>query len=167
MSSSAASYSSSNLRKHTSANPLQQMLLGRFHRRAADLLRVARSSGGAGRPLAVLDAGCGEGISMRALVGAASITFMATGNSTLQLNSAPGMRGRVMALWFVAFQGSTPIGGPIIGAIIALAGARAGLGVGALTCFAAALVGVSALRGAQLPSLGRGLVRRAAATKTS
>jgi MFS family permease len=101
-----------------------------------------------------------------ALAGASSIAFMSTGNSTLQLRAQANMRGRVMALWFVAFQGSTPIGGPIIGAIIALAGARAGLGVGALTCFAAALVGLSALRGAQPPSLNRGLLRRAA-TKTS
>jgi MFS family permease len=67
-----------------------------------------------------------------ALAGASSIAFMSTGNSTLQLRAQANMRGRVMALWFVAFQGSTPIGGPIIGAIIALAGARAGLGVGAL-----------------------------------
>jgi MFS family permease len=102
-----------------------------------------------------------------ALAGASSIAFMSTGNSTLQLRAQPNMRGRVMALWFVAFQGSTPIGGPIIGAIIALAGARAGLAVGALTCFAAALVGLAALRGARLPSLGRGLLRRVAATKTS
>ena len=35
----------------------------------------------------------------------------------------PTMRGRVMALWFVAFQGSTPIGGPIVGALMAAAGA--------------------------------------------
>ncbi|HZO77512.1 MAG TPA: MFS transporter [Solirubrobacteraceae bacterium] len=100
-----------------------------------------------------------------ALAGASSIAFMSTGNSTLQLRAQANMRGRVMALWFVAFQGSTPIGGPIIGAIIALAGARAGLGVGALTCFAAALIGLAALRGAELPSLSRGLLRRAA-TKT-
>jgi MFS family permease len=102
-----------------------------------------------------------------ALAGASSIAFMSTGNSTLQLRAQPNMRGRVMALWFVAFQGSTPIGGPIIGAVIALAGARAGLGVGALTCFAAALVGLAALRRTQLPSLGRSLLRRAPATKTS
>jgi MFS family permease len=100
-----------------------------------------------------------------ALAGASSIAFMSTGNSTLQLRAQPNMRGRVMALWFVAFQGSTPIGGPIIGGVIALAGARAGLGVGALTCFAAALVGLAALRGAQLPSLRRSLLRRAPATK--
>ena len=69
-----------------------------------------------------------------ALVGWASISFMATGNSTLQLGADPSMRGRVMGLWFVAFQGSTPIGGPLVGWLMAWAGARAGLGVGAITC---------------------------------
>jgi MFS family permease len=82
-----------------------------------------------------------------ALVGWASISFMATGNSTLQLAAAPSMRGRVMSLWFVAFQGSTPIGGPIVGWVMARAGARAGLGVGAITCLLVAFVGLLALRG--------------------
>ena len=36
---------------------------------------------------------------------AASISFMATGNSTLQLNAEESMRGRVMSLWFVALPG--------------------------------------------------------------
>jgi MFS family permease len=81
-----------------------------------------------------------------ALVGAASIVFMSSGNSTLQLGAAPEMRGRVMALWFVAFQGSTPIGGPLIGAAMAAMGARAGLGIGAATCFVAALAGLGAVR---------------------
>ncbi|HEY5198854.1 MAG TPA: MFS transporter, partial [Solirubrobacteraceae bacterium] len=63
------------------------------------------------------------------LTGWASVSFMSTGNSTLQLGADPAMRGRVMSLWFVAFQGSTPIGGPIIGWVISDAGARAGLGV--------------------------------------
>jgi len=130
-------------------------------------LTVAVTAFGVAMALATIAPNLPFELAALALAGAASIAFMSTGNSTLQLRAQPNMRGRVMALWFVAFQGSTPIGGPIIGAIIALAGARAGLGVGALTCFAAALVGVSALRGAQLPSLGRGLVRRAAATKTS
>ena len=51
------------------------------------------------------------------------------------------MRGRVMALWAVAFMGSTPIGGPLIGWITSLAGARVGLGVGAASCFIAAGIG--------------------------
>ena len=84
-----------------------------------------------------------------ALAGAGSIAFMSTGNSTLQLGAAPEMRGRVMSLWFVAFQGSTPIGGPIVGAVIAAAGARTGLGLGAATAMAVALVGLAASRRAQ------------------
>jgi MFS family permease len=81
-----------------------------------------------------------------ALAGGASISFMSTGNSTLQLAAAPSMRGRVMSLWFVAFQGSTPIGGPIVGWVMADAGARAGLGVGGVTCLVVALLGLLALR---------------------
>ncbi len=75
-------------------------------------------------------------------VGGTSVAFMSTGNSTLQLGADPSMRGRVMSLWFVAFQGSTPIGGPIIGATMEVFGARAGLGVGAVTCFVMAAVGL-------------------------
>ena len=71
---------------------------------------------------------------------------MSTGNSTLQLGAAPSMRGRVMSLWFVAFQGSTPIGGPIIGWVMGWAGARAGLGVGGVTCLLVALLGLLAAR---------------------
>ncbi|GAA0925061.1 MFS transporter [Pseudonocardia zijingensis] len=73
-----------------------------------------------------------------ALVGAASVAFQSTGNSTLQLSSAPHMRGRVMALWTVAFLGSTPIGGPIAGYVSQHLGGRAGLALGAAACFVAA-----------------------------
>ena len=79
-------------------------------------------------------------------VGWLSISFMSTGNATLQLNSTPQMRGRVMSLWSVAFMGSTPIGGPIIGYICETAGARIGLAVGAAACIAAASLGLVALR---------------------
>ena len=76
-----------------------------------------------------------------ALVGAAGVAFMSQTNATLQLRSAPEMRGRVMALWFVAFQGSTPIGGLVVGAVMAGYGARSGLGIGAAGCFAVAIAG--------------------------
>jgi hypothetical protein len=38
-------------------------------------------------------------------------------------------------------MGSTPIGGPLIGWITSVAGARVGLGVGAASCFIAAGIG--------------------------
>jgi predicted MFS family arabinose efflux permease len=73
-----------------------------------------------------------------AIVGATSVMFQSSGNSTLQLASAPHMRGRVMALWAVAFLGSTPIGGPIVGVVSQQLGGRAGLALGAVACFVAA-----------------------------
>jgi MFS family permease len=63
-------------------------------------------------------------------LGAASVTFAAGVNSSLQLAADPGMRGRVMALYSVVFLGSTPIGAPIVGWVAEAAGARAGLLVG-------------------------------------
>ncbi|OZC32136.1 MFS transporter [Gordonia polyisoprenivorans] len=76
-------------------------------------------------------------------VGWLSVSFMSTGNATLQLNSDPQMRGRVMSLWSVAFMGSTPIGGPLIGWISEASGPRAGLAVGAASCFVAAAIGLA------------------------
>jgi MFS family permease len=94
-----------------------------------------------------------------AAMGWTSVTFLATGNSTLQLESAPSMRGRVMALWAVAFMGSTPVGGPLIGWVVAIAGARVGLGVGGVSCFLAAAIGLIALtRLGLLRPRGRALV---------
>jgi MFS family permease len=80
------------------------------------------------------------------MVGYGSVSFLAMANSTLQLSAAPQMRGRVMALWSVAFLGSTPIGGPIIGWITSVAGARVGLAIGGAACFAAAGFGLHAAR---------------------
>ena len=50
-----------------------------------------------------------------AFVGYGSITFNSYAKTTLQLAARPEMRGRVMALWALAWQGSTPIGGPLVG----------------------------------------------------
>lgn len=81
-----------------------------------------------------------------AATGYASVSFLSIGNSTLQLATDPQMRGRVMALWAVAFMGSTPIGGPLIGWITSAFGARVGLGVGAASCFVASLLGYAVIR---------------------
>lgn len=51
-----------------------------------------------------------------------------------------------MSLWFVAFQGSTPLGAPLVGWVMAVLGARAGLGLGAVTCLLVATAGLLALR---------------------
>ena len=106
---------------------------------------VTIAAAGFGVTIAITAAAPNLTVAMIALffVGWLSVTFMATGNATLQLTSEPHMRGRVMSLWSVAFMGTTPIGGPIIGAICEVAGARVGLAVGAASCFVAAGLGVA------------------------
>jgi len=79
-------------------------------------------------------------------VGAASVTFAAGVNSSLQLAVAPAMRGRVMALYSVVFLGSTPIGAPLAGWLSGVAGPRAALVLGALAALAAALAATAVLR---------------------
>ena len=92
------------------------------------------------------------------LVGACSVTFLALGNATLQLSSEPSMRGRVMSLWSVAFLGSTPIGGPLVGLIGGDLGARFGLGIGGVAALLAALYGWSRLHRPQLDAVATGEV---------
>ena len=83
------------------------------------------------------------------LVGISSMVFMTSATSIMQLRSDPTMRGRVLALQSIVFLGSTPIGGPILGAICDEWGARAGLLVGGVAAFFAALWGWYAWRRAR------------------
>ena len=55
-----------------------------------------------------------------------------------------------MSLWSVAFMGSTPIGGPIVGWIGGSAGPRWALGVGGAAAIAAAALGWRTLRSSHL-----------------
>ena len=71
-------------------------------------------------------------------LGAASVTFAAGVNSSLQLGADPAVRGRVMALYAVVFLGSTPIGAPLVGWLAEVAGPRSGLLAGAAAALAAA-----------------------------
>jgi MFS family permease len=79
-------------------------------------------------------------------VGAAGIAFTAMANGVLQTETAPEMRGRVAALFTVAFLGSTPIGGPIIGLVSQQLGARAGLWVGGIATLAVTVAAMAAIR---------------------
>jgi MFS family permease len=84
-------------------------------------------------------------------MGFASMTFVVTANSTLQLNSSREMRGRVMALYAVVFLGSTPIGGPIVGWVSQHYGARAALALGGVATLVAGLVSLIGLRRVPAP----------------
>ncbi len=78
-------------------------------------------------------------------VGYGSITFNSLAKTTLQLAAEPSMRGRVMALWALAWLGSTPIGGPIVGWIGQSVGARWALVVGGLPTLICGVLALPAL----------------------
>jgi MFS family permease len=117
-------------------------------RGATSLRLVARAAAAFGIGLAAVALAPSLDVALVALllVGAASITFAATVNSSLQLAAPPELRGRVMALYAVVFLGSTPIGGPLVGWLSGSFGARAGLAVGAGAALIAAAVAVAARR---------------------
>ncbi|WP_235486903.1 MFS transporter, partial [Frankia sp. AvcI1] len=85
------------------------------------------------------------------LVGGTSVAFISTGNATVQLSADPAMRGRVIALWSVAFLGTTPFGGPIAGWVAQTFGPRAGLLLAAGAALAAAAFAFASLRPAASP----------------
>jgi MFS family permease len=84
-------------------------------------------------------------------LGASSMSFVATLNSTLQLNSSDDMRGRVMALYFVVFLGSTPIGAPIVGWIAQQFNPRVALGLGGVATIGSCIYAWSRLRSLWAP----------------
>ena len=67
---------------------------------------------------------------MTPLLGITALTMITAANTFVQLNTDPGMRGRVMALYMMIFIGGTPLGAPLIGWIGEVAGARWTLWIG-------------------------------------
>ncbi len=61
---------------------------------------------------------------MTPLLGLSALTMITAANATVQLSSAPVMRGRVMALYMMIFMGGTPVGAPVVGWIGEEFGAR-------------------------------------------
>jgi predicted MFS family arabinose efflux permease len=72
-------------------------------------------------------------------MGGCTIALVSTANALLQTNSRPEMRGRVMSLYAIAFLGTTPIGSPLVGLVVAWSSPRVAIVMGALS---AALVAV-------------------------
>jgi MFS family permease len=76
------------------------------------------------------------------LLGFSSIAFMTATTAIVQVRADPRMHGRVLALQTVLLIGTTPIGGPIMGAIADAFGARVPLVIGGAAALAAALFGL-------------------------
>lgn len=79
------------------------------------------------------------------VIGIASLMFLTTTNSLMQLSTEPAMRGRVMAIRLAVVLGGTPIGAPIVGWVADHAGPRWAIVVGAASGFLAAVVAARAL----------------------
>jgi MFS family permease len=58
------------------------------------------------------------------VIGLCTLTMLSSANATMQLESLPALRGRVMALYMTIVMGGTPIGSPIIGWVGEHFGAR-------------------------------------------
>jgi MFS family permease len=80
-----------------------------------------------------------ETVALVALVfmGLCSISFISTANGTIQMQADPAMRGRVMALYAIAFLGSTPIGAPLMGWTADVSNPRVAVMVGGVATLAA------------------------------
>jgi MFS family permease len=65
--------------------------------------------------------------------------------TVLQMSAKTQMRGRVMALWAMVWQGSTPVGGPFVGWVGEHAGARWSLLVGGIPTIVVGLLAYPAL----------------------
>ena len=86
------------------------------------------------------------------VLGLASIAFLTASTAIVQIEAAPAMRGRVLALQAMVFLGSTPIGGPIVGFVSEQFGARFGIGVGAVAALGAGTWGLLKARSLAHPA---------------
>lgn len=77
------------------------------------------------------------------LTGFATVWFAQAANHRIQLGTDPLYRGRVMALYTLVFQGSTPLGALFVSRLSEEAGARSGLYAGGLASCAAALAALA------------------------
>jgi MFS family permease len=85
-------------------------------------------------------------VGVAAVVGAGSVAFMTAATAIAQLRSDQDMLGRVLAIQTVLIIGTTPIGGPILGAIADAIGARSPVLIGGVGAVAAAAFGLFAAR---------------------
>jgi MFS family permease len=120
--------------------------LATARRRTIEISDLVLTAGGFGVALLLLGASPSLAwtFPIGVLVGLTSIGFLTASTAIVQVRADPAMRGRVLALQAMVFLGSTPIGGPIIGALCELWGARAGLIVGGVACLVAAAIGMLA-----------------------
>jgi MFS family permease len=77
---------------------------------------------------------------LMALSGAASLLFLTSANSLVQMSTNLGIRGRVMALYILVQLGGQALGGPVMGWIVERFGPAWGLAVSGLVPLATSIV---------------------------
>ncbi|MEO8798542.1 MAG: MFS transporter [Polyangiaceae bacterium] len=118
------------------------LLSARRERPSLSMLAVGAFVFGGGLALAAVMPSFGTFAAALVIVGIAAQTFTTTANGAVQLSTEPGMRGRVMAIFFAIALGGTPLGAPIVGRIADRFGPRWALSVGAVAGVLAAAVGL-------------------------
>jgi MFS family permease len=142
----------------------------------AGALRVARRSTIDVRTVATASFAYGLAMAVMAVVpnqplaylvglflGIASVSFIVSSTAIVQIEAAPEMRGRVLALQAMLFLGSTPVGGPVVGWISEQFGARYAVAVGAVAALGAGAWGAWRARRAAAAQAEPGLDADAAA----
>ncbi|HEX4776478.1 MAG TPA: MFS transporter [Acidimicrobiia bacterium] len=77
------------------------------------------------------------------VLGVSSIMYMTATTALVQVRANPMMHGRVLALQSVLLIGTTPVGGPILGAMADAFGARSPVVLGGIAALAAAAWGAA------------------------
>jgi len=114
--------------------------LAAAHRHTIDVRHVVTASFGFGLAMLVFAAmpDLLAAFPVALFVGFTSIAFMTAATAIVQVNAEPSRRGRVLALQSMVIIGTTPIGGPLVGAVCDALGARSGLVIGGVAALTAA-----------------------------
>jgi MFS family permease len=117
-------------------------------RRNVTVRTVALSSAALGAALLVLSAvpNIWFAFGVAAFVGAANVSYFTSTTAIAQLRTEPQMMGRVIAIQGLLIGGTTPIGGPILGAIADTFGGRWPVAIGGVGAIGGAVFGLVALQ---------------------
>lgn len=120
---------------------------------SAMMLAFRGDVSGKGRPMAMAAVGfpaallvfslsTDYALSLLALVfaGFAIVSFLALANSSIQLLTPDGLRGRVMSVYTTVFLGMIPIGHSMMGAVASALGTARAVSLGAGVCLAASVI---------------------------
>ena len=113
------------------------------HRTLVTMRDVVRGAAALGVSLLLLSMVPGVGLAVPAvfLVGAASLLYMTGTTTIVQLESRRDMQGRLLALQTVLLGGSAAVGGPLLGWVADMAGARTLMVIGGVVSLGAATFG--------------------------